>query len=808
MLLASVAMAVGYWVLLADLPDPSVLGQARRPEPVRILDRHGRLLYEWLGPLEGKHTYVPLIEIPLALQQATLATEDVSFYANPGVDLWAVARAIYQNLRHGQIVSGASTITQQVARMLLLSPEERWQQTGRRKVREAYLAWRIARAYSKDQVIELYLNHTYYGNLAYGIGAAARAYFGKPVGDLDLAECALLAGLPQSPIAYNPLTAPEAALERQATVLGLMVQAGFLDPVESKAAGEERMRFAAAPFEIRAPHFCVVVQQQIELEHGAEVWGRGGWIVHTTLDLDLQTTAEDTIRRHLDTLNNPARTGLGHNISNAALVALDPRTGDVLAMVGSPDYFDAAIDGAVNATLAFRQPGSAIKPITYAAALERGFTTATIINDVRKAFPTAEGDAFVPINYDRQYHGPISLRRALATSSNAAAVSVLDAIGIPALMDISRRMGIVWHGDPARFGLALTLGGGEVRLLDLTTAFARLAASGQQVEPRVISRIEDTHGRMIERAAPPSDKSGLDPRITYLITDVLSDDVARTPAFGEQSPLYLGRPAAVKTGTTTDWRDNWAVGYTPDLVTGVWVGNADNEPMTQVTGITGAAPIWNAFMRTALRSESSLAFGEPSGIAEVVVCPESGLLPGPQCPNRIYELFLEGTQPSSTCQAHQLYRIDVATGTLASESTPPGRVAERVYWILPAEARDWGRAQGLPEPPTSTAPPIAPQVGARMTITSPEANARYVLSRQLPGVVQSIEIAVGWHSQPLPGRIILSLDGNPMAILDGPPFRTRWPLAPGDHELVAQAEDAEGIPLAEASVSFSVHAGR
>jgi len=523
--------------LLPPLPDP--LAQRASSPTTQIYDRHGQLLYEVIDPHAGKHTPLPLADIPLILQQATIATEDASFYTNPGVDLRAILRAVWINLRGGEVLSGGSTITQQLARNLLLSPQERYQRTLARKLRESILAWYLARRYSKDEILELYLNETYYGNFAYGVEAAAQAYFGKSTAELDLAEAALIAGLPQAPSAYNPLVDPQAARARQAVVLNLMVKAGYITPQEAALAKAEPLHFAASPFPIRAPHFVMYVRELLEQEFGLGMLPRG-LRVYTTLDLDWQEMAQAVVRRHLADLAN-RREGPDPHLSDAALVALDPHTGEVLVMLGSPDYFDPAIDGAVNVALMPRQPGSAIKPLTYAAAFDptrpQPYTPATLIADVRTAFLTKEGQPYVPVNYDFTYHGPVLARRALACSYNLPAVKVLQQVGVDQMAGLARRLGITTFTDMERFGLALTLGGGEVRLLELTAAYAAFANEGRRVTPVAITRVEDAQGRVLRRWRPELGEQVLDPRVAYLITDILSDDWARMPAFGEGSVL-------------------------------------------------------------------------------------------------------------------------------------------------------------------------------------------------------------------------------------------------------------------------------
>ena len=409
-----VAIGVLGW-LMVDLPSPDQLYQRAAAPSTRIYDRHGRLLYEILDPHGGAHTPIPLGQVPAACINAVIATEDNSFYRNPGVDGRAIVRALWINLRGGEILSGGSTITQQLARNLLLSPEERIEISLERKLRESILAWRLARAYTKDEILTLYLNETYYGNLAYGIEAAARTYFAKSAGELDLAECALLAGLPQSPAYYNPLQDPDAARARQSVVLGLMVKHGYISRQRADLALREKLAFASIPFPIAAPHFVMYVRGQLEREFGLEAIYTQGLQVHTTLDLDAQNAARRIVRHRLEQLADVRANQPPHDVRNAAVVVMEPSTGEVLAMVGSPDYFDPRIDGAVNSTVTTRQPGSSIKPITYAAAFDPRqdagpLTAATMMVDVRTAYVTREGDPYIPRNYDRRWRGPVLLR--------------------------------------------------------------------------------------------------------------------------------------------------------------------------------------------------------------------------------------------------------------------------------------------------------------------------------------------------------------------------------------------------------------
>ncbi len=821
--------------LLVDLPSPDQLYERAAAPSTRIYDRRGRLLYEILDPHFGAHAPVSLEEIPQDCINGAIATEDASFYANPGVDFWAILRALWINLQGGEILSGGSTITQQLARNLLLSPEERVEISLERKLRESILAWRLARTYSKDEILTLYLNETYYGNLAYGLEAAARTYFAKSASELDLAECALLVGLPQSPAGYNPLENPQAAHERQSVVLGLMVKHAYIPQAEADLAASEDLRFASVPFPIAAPHFVMYVRGQLEKEFGLEAIYAQGLRVYTTLDLDAQEAALRIMRYRLAQLADmqPAR-----NVNNAAVVVMSPRTGEVLAMVGSPDYFDPQIDGAVNGTITRRQPGSSIKPITYGAAFNPArpnpLTAATMMVDVRTAFVTREGDPYVPRNYDRRWRGPVLLREALGSSYNLIAVKVLDHVGLDEMTKLARALGITTFDDAGRFGLALTLGGGEVRLLDLTAVYGAFANTGYRVEPVTITRVEDSRGQTLKIWEAAVDERVLDERVAYLITDILSDNLARAPSFGEGSALRLSRPAATKTGTTTDWRDNWTVGYTPDLIVGVWAGNADNTPMNHVSGVTGAAPIWHDVMEELLKGRTEQEFVEPQGMAWVEVCADSGLRPAEwqegagaewqgggwpvRCPHTITELFIEGTEPTRTDDWHWTYTLDARNGLLTGPDCPPEFTMQERYTLYPAEAQDWVRWQNIPQPP-ETYSPLCPGDQAAddeitpysllptpysLFITSPDQGSYYHLSPELPPSAQQVVVA----ARPVDGvslrQVTLLVDGIPLATLTDPPYRALWPMELGTHTFTALGVDADGNELEGNRVAIEV----
>jgi len=856
--LCAVLVAVGVAGWLGVMPDPDALVARSSPDTTKVYDREGRLLFEVLDPLAGRRSRVPLGELPEHFVQAVVATEDAGFFRHPGIQPRAIVRSALQGLRQGAIVSGASTITQQLARLVLMDDAERRERSLRRKAREMVMAVRLTRRYDKNEILERYLNEVYFGQLAYGAEAAARTYFGKPAAQLDLAESALLAGLIQSPAAYNPLIDLRAARRRQAVVLRRMLEDGAITPREAELALEERLSLAPGGGPMNAPHFTTWVLGQLEARYGPHRVQRGGLHVVTSLDLELQRQAEAVIQRHLAALQRREPGKPEHHVTNAALVAIDPETGQVLAMVGSAGYHDAAIDGAVNVALSERQPGSAVKPLTYLTAFDVDrwgvrraqsgdppeapvlpYTPATVLSDVPASFTTREGDPYRPVNYDRKWHGPISLRRALATSSNMVAVKVLDAVGLDALLDTCHALGIRTLADRDRYGLALTLGGGEVKLLELAAAYAGLAAGGHRVTPVAVLAVLDatTFREGLTDSAGWGAASGVtpepvvSPQAAWLVTDILADDAARLPAFGEGGPLAMNRPAAAKTGTTTDFRDNWTVGYTPQLAVGVWVGNADGSPMSYISGITGAAPIWRETMEMAHRGLPVRAFARPAGLQQVEVCTGGGGLPGPTCRRRAREWFVSGTEPLHVDDSYVAVAVDASTG-LGWDAGCAGPRVERVYRLLPADALEWGRRFGVEAPPEHTCsgalrvadhltgarsaarPPAASpaEAAARgrareaLQFVRPAAGSTFAVSARLPREHQRIDVALVARD----GRtaeVVLYLGDTRLATWDGPPYETSWHLEPGAHTLRAEGRDARGRWSASAAVEFVVLAG-
>ena len=671
--LAGVAVfALGYTGIATVLPPASeLITRANQGTNTRILDRNGELLQAPLAPNDpsaGLRTHVALADISPHLIAATIATEDANFYNHPGVDPAGLARAIFRAVQNSGPVVGTSTISQQLVKLVFLSPER----TVTRKIKEAVLAAEITRRYDKDTILELYLNQINYGNLAYGAEAAARLYFDKPAAELTLAEAALLAGLPQAPATYDPLQNPEGAKNRQADVLRLMVEHGAISAAEADAAWAEPLTYygqGLADLQLaRAPHFVTYVRSQLEQLYGPELLYNGGLQVYTSLDSGLQEQAEQLVSQGVADLH-------GQNVSNGALVAIDPRTGEIEALVGSADFFDAEISGQVNVAISPRQPGSTMKPFTYLATFERPenwWTPATVIDDVRTEFDDGPGrPPYVPNNYDGKEHGRVSVRTALANSYNIPAVKALQSVGVDALLHVAERFGMTTLTEPGHplYGLSLTLGGGEVTLLEMTSAYGALANGGVAARPTTILCVLDATGSVLERLevpdlpaacrdAPvnassliqqPQQQRAASAQHAYLLTDILKDNEARTPTFGANSSLVLDRPAAVKTGTTNDVRDIWTVGYTPQLVTGVWVGNADGSPMNpRLSGIAGAGPIWNRFMRAALASQPKLDFTVPDGIQRVEICTATGAAADSSCPpeQRRMEIFAANQLPA------------------------------------------------------------------------------------------------------------------------------------------------------------------
>lgn len=728
------------------------------------------LIYEIIDPLGGDRQWLAYEQLPKHIIDATVAIEDRTFWTNRGFDPVGIARAFNEYVIQGGSIQGGSSITQQVIKNNLIEPERRivGEQVGfddyERKIEELLLAQRATAVYTKEQIMEWYLNSNFYGNLAYGIEAAAQVYFAKTAAELTLAEAAMLAAIPQSP-AINPINNPTAAKMRQELVLDAMAREGMISPetaVATKAIPVPVVRGLEERFDIIAPHFALYVQQQLEEMFPAELVLGGGLRVYTSLDLQMQRQAECIVHAQLNRLSGSlaplpadelascpalsylpplasADQGVDFNVNNAAVVMLAPQTGEIKALVGSANYWDASIDGSFNVAVdGRRQPGSTFKPFTYLTALSQGYNAATMLLDVETDFGTPyNGVPYVPQNYDRQFHGPMRMRLALANSYNVPAVQLLSWVGIPRVLRTAHSMGIDTLDQGANaYGLSLTLGGGEVTLLDMTYAFSVMDNMGVMVgqpraeekqrpgyrtlDPVAILRVEDRHGNVLYEYNQPQRREILPPQLAYLMNDMLSDRSARCAAFGCPNVLELpnNRPAAAKTGTTNNFRDDWTIGYTPELVTGVWMGNSDNSPTNNLPSYKGAAPIWHALMGWALAEEPITVWQRPSGLVERPVCNISGLLPTPYCPT-VSELFIEGTQPSTFDTIYQEFAINRETGRLATVNTPPELIEREIFLVYPDAAADWVRENNIAQPPNEYDTHTVPITNSNIGIQSP-----------------------------------------------------------------------------------------
>jgi 1A family penicillin-binding protein len=664
---------VFYFTILKDLPSPQKLGVYDIPLATKIYDRKGVLLFDIFT--DQNRSLVPLATIPKYVQQATIAIEDKDFYKHGGINpIGGLLRAASATI-FGKKLQGGSTITQQLVKSALLTP----QRTITRKIREMILASWVEIVFSKDKILEMYLNQVPYGGTAWGIGTAAEKYFGKSVKDLTLAEAALLAGLPQAPTLYSPFgNNPELAIQRQKEVLRRMMEDGYITKEEAENAKNTVLVFTK-PTNIKAPHFVMYVKEQLVNKYGEHTVERGGLKVYTTLDADLQEYAQATVAAEVADLKET-------NVTNGAALITNPATGEILSMVGSVDYF-ATPSGGFNVTTALRQPGSSIKPINYAIGIERKLVTpATMFLDTPTCFGVPNQPAYCPKNYDYKFHGPVQLRFALGNSYNIPAVKMLYLNTVRDMVASASAFGLDTIQNPDNYGLSLTLGGGEVRMIDMAEAFGVFANGGIRKDLVAIRKVLDRDGNVLDEYVDPNlDKDVpsqlllkgprvLSPETTFLISHILLDNNARQDAFGPSSSLVIpGKAVSVKTGTTDDVRDNWTIGYTPNILVATWVGNNDNSPMNRylVSGVTGAAPIWNILMKKALTGKSDIWPKQPEGVVGAQICTTSGLLPpNPDgadkgCSIR-FEYFIKGTVPTERENLKQAVIIDKATGDLAA----------------------------------------------------------------------------------------------------------------------------------------------
>ncbi len=662
-----IVLISGFTYFLSSLPSPRQLTSQPAAASTEIYDRHGQLLYEIYD--DQDRVPIQLADLPDHVIEATIAIEDQKFYQHRGFDLKGITRA-FVNTIFKRDLQGGSTITQQLVKNALLTSER----TFYRKIKEAILTLLTETMYSKEQILEMYFNQIPYGGTAYGIEAAARTFFDKSATEIDLAEAALLAGLPAAPTTYSPFIHPDRARARQGIVLRQMRNSHKINEEELEQALEQELEFVSPGTTIKAPHFVFYIKEQLVEKYGQHLVDRGGLKVTTTLDLSLQETAQQIVEDEIAELERA-------QVSNGAALINNPKTGEILAMVGSKNYFAQDIDGQFNVTTALRQPGSSIKPLNYVTGLDlKKITPATVFADVPTCF-TGGPKTYCPRNYDGRFRGPIQVRYALGNSFNIPAVRMLKLNGLETFIASASAAGLdnLGERDASDFGLSLTLGGGEVKMTEMATAFSTLANLGVRKNLSAILEIQDRNGEILEKFSPPNGKRVFSMEASYLITDILNDNNARTAAFGSGSWLVIRNhpEVAVKTGTTNDKKDNWTIGYTPSYTVTVWVGNNDNTPMGWVaSGTTGASPIWNKIMTHLLEDKEQEWQTKPTNLTGASVCNLTGALPPEDgdCGSR-YESFIKGTIPAPA-PITQPVLIDKETGW----PVQPGVQKEEVEW--------------------------------------------------------------------------------------------------------------------------------
>lgn len=699
-----------------DLPTPGKIRKRQAIESTKIIDRDGELLYEVHG--DQNRTILKAEDIPDTVKQATLTAEDRNFYNHIGVDFKGLARSVFRNVFTGSRVGG-STITQQFVKNAILTNKKSLD----RKIKELILSLEIEAMFSKDEILTFYLNEIPYGNNNYGIESAAKAFFGKDAKDLTLDESALLAAIPQRPTYFSPYgTHTDELKVRRNWILQSMVELGYSTQALADEAMSKEITVLPRRDSIEAAHFVFYVREQLVEMFDEQTVEEGGLTVTTSLDVDFQRKAQDAINAGMSKVQS-------YNGSNAALVSVKPETGEILAMVGSHDYFDTEHDGNVNVTLAERQPGSSFKPIVYAAGFKSKYNPGTVLWDV----PTDFGN-YRPNNYNGNFNGPVTIRQALSNSLNIPAVKMLGLVGLDEALKTANDMGLTTLTDRDRYGLSLVLGGGEVRPLDMAGAFAVFANGGTYRPPVSILKVESPDGKVLfEHRQGKGEKEVLDPNIAAEITDILSDNNARSLVFGTRSALYFpNRPVAAKTGTTQEFRDAWTVGYTPGLSTAVWVGNNNNTPMRGgADGSVVAAPIFHTYIETALAGNDIRQFTKPSTLKSITVDKLSNKLPTDKSPETITDLFAPWQVPTERDNIHQIVKVNKINGKLATDLTPASFVEERVYTVIHSEKpKDpnwenpvlaWARDHGIEvgTPPTETDDQYTQDSIPKLSITSP-----------------------------------------------------------------------------------------
>lgn len=766
-LLLLAGMAGAAWLALGSIPVD--LLDDRNDVSTVVVDRHGTVLYETLSNAGTRRLKLAADRLPPVLVAATIAAEDRRFWSHPGIDPVALFRAAVHDVLRRRVVEGGSTITQQVAKLLLARRDPPQAPRGiSAKLREALLALRLERRFDKREILALYLNFAAYGNQMVGAERASQAYFGCPAPMLTPAQAAFIAALPQQPSRFNPYRDPRPARARQRAVLRRMQAAGAISRDQAREASAERLAFRRPDAPFLAPQFVEMVLA------GRSKDARGGRI-ETTLDSDLQSQVRGIIESHREMLN-------AHGAANVAVVVLDNEAGEWLAWEGSGDYFDTAHGGAINGPLAPRQPGSALKPLTYALAFEHGYSPASVLPDVPTHFPTAEpGVLYSPRNYDGRYRGPLLARRALAGSENIPAVALASEVGVPALLRFFQRAGLTTFDHTASYyGLGVTLGNAEVRLADLVSAYAALARGGMWLQPAAVKRASDAPA---ERERPL-----VSPRTAFWITDILSDADAREYIFGRGGSLEFPFPVAAKSGTSQAYHDNWTIGYTREVTVGVWVGNFDRTPLRDSTGVTGAAPIFHAVMLAAQRKVAGAGAilasrplaTPPEGLERVEICALSGMRATSACPARIHEWLPAGGE-ALPCSWHH-----ASDEGLLTVWPPEYRQWAAQHGLLQdLQARTTGHAASgaealLHEVRRVAAP--APARRTRLEIVNPPDGATYSIDPTLRREFQALELRA---VAPAPGEIQWGVDGVGIGVASSDGSQM-WPLVPGRHVITAR----------------------
>ncbi len=719
---------------------------------LRIKDANGILLRDVLNERDELNYWAPLSAVSTEMKQAMIAAEDRRFSRHWGVDPLALARSLLMDIRHGRIVAGGSTITQQLARQVYDLPR-RWYL----KPLEMALAVRIECQLSKDDILEQYLNRMPFANQIFGIEAASRRYLNKPAAHLSLSEAALLAGLPQSPNRYNPYRRFDEAKKRQTVVLQRMLRNALIDSGRYHQALATPLQVSENNRVFLAPHFCQFVRRHGSIRSGE---------LRTTCDIHVQDLVEDLVAGHLKNLKS-------QHVTNAAVLVVENRTHAIRAYVGSADFFNEEIQGQVDGVTSLRQPGSAVKPFTYGLALENGYTTASILPDIQTFASSTAGD-FTVHNYDEKFHGPVRLRTALACSYNVPAVRLLESLGSDLLLRLFHLAGITGLDKPAaHYGLGLTLGNGDMTLYELTRAFTVFAHEGK-LQPLLFQMPAENKPEVQVFS------SG----VAWLLTDILSDAQARSPAFGLTGPLHLPFPCAAKTGTTKDFRDNWTIGYTTDYTVGVWVGNFDAKPMRRISGITGAAPLFRDIMLSLHRKSDPAPFQMPPGVIKKNICSRSGQLAGSWCPVQMPEYFLTGAEPRGICSVHRVYRLDRRTGLVATRHTPAGQIEQRVFEIWPEDYSAWLQENNIPQPPLIAAQDTV-AVAELLAVSFPDEGDIFKIDPILKREYQTLLFTA---VAPAHVQVLQWLVDDEITARVARPFTFRWTLQRGNHRLAVQAE--------------------